>query len=80
MRIHQHETRRVPEFVAEMFVALDPSKVESNIPTSRRKRCKRETQGVGAIRIDPVRKLLPGRLLYLWLQMRLHQPGRSFFE
>ena len=38
LRVHEHVTRRIPELVAEVLVALDTAEVESDIPAGRGQR------------------------------------------
>ena len=70
--VHQHVARRVPDLVAEVAVALDAAHVPLDVAAGGGQRQEGETQRVGAVGVDAVRKLLARALGDLLFLLRLH--------
>ena len=68
-----HETRGVPQLVAEIAIAGHPAQIETQVPALRGEGCEREAQCVGAVGGDALRVLSARRLFDRGGQMRLHQ-------
>src|SRR6185436_3221392 len=75
LSVHQHVARRVPQLVAEVLVAIDAAEIEADVAPDRRERAQRETQSVGTVRGDAVRKLLARVLLDALAQVQLLETG-----
>ena len=74
LRLTEHVTGCVPQFVAEVAIALDTAHVEANVAPGRGQRGEREAQGIGAVPVNPFREFLARRFLNCRSHMRLHQP------
>lgn len=76
--IQQYKAGRIPYFVAEISITLNPIEIKANIPPGAGQSRKAEAQRVGAVVWDPVGKLLSGGFFDLGLQMGLHQARGAF--
>ncbi len=71
--VHEHVARRIPQFVAEVPVALHFRHVETQVPALRRERCESQAQRIRAEGGNPLRKLPAGRFLDRRPHLGLHQ-------
>ena len=82
--VHQHEARRVPQFVAKVAIALAALGVEIDIAPERRERSKSEAQRVGAEGRYALGKFLLRVLAHRRSRLGLAQPlgslGQQGFE
>ena len=75
--VHQHETRGVPQLVAEIAIALAAIEIEVERAAESREACEREAQRVGSERRDPVRELLAHALFDALALLLQHQAGNA---
>ncbi len=78
--VHQDIARRIPEFVTEVFVAIDSAEIEANITTCGCKSCERKPQGIGTVLVDSIWKFSACRFFDLGRQVVLHHAAATFFN
>ena len=77
--VHEDELCRVPQLVAEVSIAVDPTQVEVHVASGRgREGAVGEPQRVGAVGADALRKVGPGRRFDVGSHLRLGQVGGAF--
>ena len=78
--VHEYESGRVPQLVAEVAVAFTALGVEINAAALRRERGEGEAQGVGAVGRNTVREFFFGGFAYLRCGFRAAQTGGAFVQ
>ena len=80
LHLHQHETRGVPQLVAEIAVALAALAVEADVAPQAGECGEGEAQRVGAVAWDAVGEFLLGVLAHARRGLGLAQPGAALVE